>query len=76
MKRFSDDIEELIGQKIDYIILDYSLGKKQKQIGPYLDYSIYIDTQLDVAMARRIIRDYDKNSIKDIFEDMKYYLER
>ena len=38
----------------------------------YIDLSIYIDTPLDIAMARRLIRDYNKDM--DIKKEMEIYL--
>ena len=38
--------------------------------------SIYIDTPIDIAMARRILRDYNEKTIIRIFEDLEHYLKR
>ena len=75
LRRLADDIDRLKQENLDFIIMDYPFGYKHKLIGPYLDYSIFIDTPFDIALARRIIRDYDEESIMSIFDDMKYYLE-
>ena len=75
LQRLADDIENLKQENPDFIILDYPFGYKHNLIGPYLNYSVFIDTPLDIALARRIIRDYDGETIKNIFEDMKWYLE-
>ncbi len=40
------------------IFLDVPFGYANAQLRPYLDYVVYIDTPLDIAMARRIARDY------------------
>ena len=77
LKRFAEDIDKLIEVKTDFIILDYPFGYKHELIGPYLNYSIFIDTPLDVAMARRILRDFDEKiikNIKDVLDDMENYL--
>lgn len=50
------DIDKLIG-KAEYILLDYPFAYKNKLIGSYVDFAVYIDTPLDAAMARRIFRD-------------------
>jgi uridine kinase len=76
LKRLTDDIDILIKENYDFIILDYPFGYRHKQVGPYLNYSIFIDTPLDIALARRILRDYNDNTINSIFEEMKHYLER
>src|SRR5262245_48019203 len=43
---------------VKYIILDYPFGRDHSRFRDVIDLSIYIDTPLDVAMARRILRDY------------------
>lgn len=73
----ADDIEKLKHENLDFIIMDYPCGYRQKQIAPYLNYSIFIDVPLDIALARRIIRDYtEEGSTKEISEEMQFYLER
>lgn len=39
------------------VFLDAALGRANLALRPYLDFAVYIDTPLDVAMARRIQRD-------------------
>lgn len=80
------DIEKNINdKKLDYIFLDYPFAYKNEQIGKYIDYAIFIDTPLDIAFARRILRDYlrrDPNRSKmqspkkRLEEELDYYLER
>ena len=76
LTRLVDDIERLKKERLDFIILDYPFGHRHKQIGSYIDCSIFIDTPLDIAMARRVIRDYNKETASSIFDDMNNYLER
>ena len=40
----------------------------------YLDCCIFIDTPLDIAMARRVLRDMKKASADDIRNEMNTYL--
>jgi len=76
LQRLADDIDKLKQENPDFIILDYPFGYRHNLIGPYLNYSVFIDTPFDIALARRIIRDYnDETTIKEVFEDMKSYLE-
>lgn len=70
----AEDIEKLIKENFNYIIMDYPFGYRHKVISKYLDFSIFIDTPLDIALARRIIRDYNTSSIQNVFNDMKHYL--
>jgi uridine kinase len=51
-------------------------GYKQKQIAGFINFSIFIDTPLDIALARRIIRDFENEPTESIINDMKGYLER
>jgi uridine kinase len=76
LERLVNDINDLSKEAIDFIILDYPFGYKHNQIRPYLDYSIYIDTPLDIAHARRILRDHSQENASAILDDMKQYLER
>ncbi|MDR0949021.1 MAG: AAA family ATPase, partial [Lachnospiraceae bacterium] len=54
----ADDIEKLISAQYDTIILDYPFGHRNACVGKYIDLAVFIDTPLDVALTRRIIRDY------------------
>ena len=72
----AEDIERLIEGNPDYIILDYPFGYRHRAISKYIDYSIFIDTPLDIALARRIIRDYGGKTVRDVCEDMEHYLSR
>jgi uridine kinase len=79
LKRLADDIDKFIEEKFDFIILDYPFGYKHSLIKSYLNFSIFIDTPLDIAMARRISREFDEKIFKDIMDvldDMKNYLKR
>lgn len=61
----------------DYIVFDASLGRKHTVTGQYIDYSIFLNTPLDVALARRILRDFrDKANlnINEIFEELDFYI--
>ena len=61
----------------DYVIFDAPLGRKHKTTGQYIDYCIFLDTPLDIALARRLLRNYrDKNNlnIADILLELDFYL--
>jgi uridine kinase len=70
------DIDFLINSKEapSYILLDYPFSYKNDSMKKLIDLSIYIDTPLDVAMARRFLRDYKNNSITEIHSDLNFYL--
>ena len=50
--------QELKKETARYIVLDYPFGRDHSRFRDVIDLSIYIDTPIDVAMARRILRDY------------------
>lgn len=52
------DIKRLLKEPLDYIIMDYPFGRQNSTIAPFIDLSVFVDVPLDVALARRIIRDY------------------
>lgn len=70
----AEDIEMLIKEAPEFIVMNYPFGYRHNLIAKYINYSIFIDTPLDIALARRIIRDYDNTNIHNIFDDMNHYL--
>ena len=40
-----------------YIVFDAPLGRAHSDTGKFIDYMVFIDTPLDIAMARRLLRD-------------------
>ena len=60
-------IERLLNEPHDYIILDYPFGYMNDCVAKYIDLTVFIDTPLDVALARRIIRDYTSRSTESDF---------
>ena len=40
-----------------YIVVDAPLGRVHTESGKYFDFMVFVDTPLDVAMARRLSRD-------------------
>ncbi|MBS4196744.1 hypothetical protein KHA97_16965 [Bacillus sp. FJAT-49870] len=61
---------------MEYIFLDYPFAYLNSGLAEFIDFAIYIDTPLDIAMARRIIRDFSGGSSEDIQRDLSYYLLR
>jgi uridine kinase len=55
------------------IIFDAPLGYCHHQTGRFLDRLIFLDTPLDIALARRILRDAQR--LQEVFEELKDYLE-
>jgi len=61
------DIKQLMAKSYDYIILDYPFGYGNDAVGKYINFAVFIDTPLDIALARRIIRDYTSRSKESAF---------
>lgn len=60
----------------EFLLLDYPFAYLNGRVAPYIDRAIFIDTPLDVAMARRILRDMADASADEIRADMEFYLSR
>lgn len=58
----------------DYLILDYPFAYCNDRVSEYIDCAIFIDTPLDVAMARRILRDMQNASGDEIREELDIYI--
>lgn len=57
------DIEKIINSdRYDYLLLDYPFAYQNKMIKDYLDCCIFIDTPLDIALARKVLRDMKESS--------------
>ena len=58
----------------DYIVFDAPLGRKHNATGQYIDFSIYLNTPLDIALVRRLLRDYKDKDNLAIIEELTFYL--
>lgn len=58
----------------EYLLLDYPFAYHHNTIKDYIDCAIFIDTPLDIAMARRVLRDYKDATAEEIRNDMEVYL--
>lgn len=69
------DIEKVKNEaNPDYLLLDYPFAYCHDEMRRYIDCAIFIDTPLDIAMARRILRDRKDASGDEIREDLEMYL--
>jgi uridine kinase len=50
--------DEIQRRTTEFIIMDYPFGRDHPRFKTLIDLSVFVDTPLDVAMVRRIIRDY------------------
>lgn len=71
---FISDLKSLLTEPLDYIVIDFPFAYKHSDSKHFIDIAVFIDTPLDVAMARRIIRDYKDNSVENIMLEMKNYI--
>lgn len=60
----------------DIIFIDYPFAYKNDSMRRYIDYAVFIDTPLDVAMARRILRDFKGAHIDEVKAEAELYLSR
>ncbi|MGL5330451.1 MAG: hypothetical protein ACRDD7_14365 [Peptostreptococcaceae bacterium] len=69
------DIKELLDKNdFDYLLLDYPFAYENKQGAPFIDFTVFIDTPLDIAMARRILRDMIDKPSDLLKDDITSYL--
>ena len=76
LQSLADDIKLLFEKNYDYIFFDYPFGYMQKQISDFISLSVYIDTPLDVALARRTLRDCKNETTATILEQLEWYLSK
>ncbi|MFD2115189.1 hypothetical protein ACFSTH_05640 [Paenibacillus yanchengensis] len=74
-----NDLNSLLAaeqQSADYILLDYPFSYLHNEMSSLIDFTIFIDTPLDVAMARRLLRDYTNRPIDHVRADACNYIAR
>lgn len=76
LQLLADDIDLLLHEDLDYIFLDYPWGYRHNLISKYLDFSIFIDTPLDIAYARRLLRDFKDKTVEAVLYDADFYLKQ
>lgn len=68
------DIGELTDtREVEYILLDYPFARLHDKLKS-IDLTIFIDTPLDIAMARRLLRDYGEANQDALWDDLRFYL--
>ena len=63
--------KEIQRGKAKQIILDYPLGRRHPRFADIIDLAVFIDTPLDVALARRILRNYSVENQENLAEVLK-----
>jgi uridine kinase len=66
--------------RTQYIVMDYPFGRDHPRFCNAIDLSVWLDTPLDVAMARRILRDFTaredsaQEQLDRLREDLNHYV--
>ena len=68
------DVIDIKNSGCDYLLLDYRFAYCHEGLREYIDCAIFIDTPLDIAMARRVLRDMKNATGDEIRQDMDTYL--
>lgn len=75
LKPLEDDIIAINKSgKYDYLILDYPFAYRHQTIKNYIDTAVFIDTPLDIALARYILRDMENSTGDEIRNSLEGYL--
>ncbi|MEW9677875.1 hypothetical protein ABRT01_17195 [Lentibacillus sp. L22] len=64
------DLEVLRNQRLNYIVLDFPFAYKHIKTSEFIDLAVFIDTPLDIALARRVTRDFRTGSVENVLSDM------
>ncbi|MEW4224069.1 hypothetical protein [Rossellomorea marisflavi] len=70
------EIQSLQTEPLDTIILDFPFAYLHDASSNLIDFTVFIDTPLDLALARRISRDFKHASVEDILGDLDHYISR
>lgn len=70
------DLKALFSESPSLVVLDYPFAYANDQISKFIDFAVFIDTPLDVALARRLVRDFCDCTITEVMSDMSNYLLR
>lgn len=53
-----------------YLVFDAPLGRSNIETGSFIDFMVFVETPLDVAMARRFLRDRCDQSKRDVESEL------
>ena len=61
----------------NWIVFDAPLGRDHEQTGSYIDFWVHLNTPLDIALGRRMLRDFNAlTPTQEILEYIRFYLEK
>ncbi|MBU5345832.1 hypothetical protein [Paenibacillus lautus] len=70
------DVNNLINSSdVSYILLDYPFSRLHHDLKT-IDLTVFIDTPLDIAMGRRLLRDFRIANTEVIMDELSNYLSR
>ena len=69
-----EDVINIKNSDCEYLLLDYPFAYCHEALRKYIDCAIFIDTPLDIAMARRVLRDMKSATGEEIRQEMDIYL--
>lgn len=76
LKPIITDVNNLLNSSdVRYILLDYPFSRQHNDM-KNIDLTVFIDTPLDIAMARRLLRDFRNTNIEVIIDELSNYLSR
>lgn len=67
------DIETVLEEPLDFILLDFPFAYQHTQSSKFIDQTIFIDTPLDIALTRRMARDFSECPAHEILLYMEHY---
>lgn len=66
------DLEVFRSDSVRYIVIDFPFAYQHAQIKEWINFAVFIDTPLDIAYARRLVRDFQDSTAKKI----SYWMQR
>jgi len=73
LEPFVADFMELLKQPLEYIFLDYPFAYRHTRMKEFIDLAVFIETPLDLALARRLSRDFQNSSGEEIVAQVNHY---
>ena len=73
LELFAEVREKILQLSPDYLFLDYPFGYRHELIKSYIDISFFIHVPLDLALARRLLRDYSNQNAGALLEELSFY---
>lgn len=70
---FVQAVKQAQSESYQYLLLDYPFGYKHPGLRSLIDYSVFIDTPVDICLVRLLQRDYQNQSTQQIQEFLTHY---